>query len=799
MSAIRNLIHEIHRRSIWQVLGIYLVAGWVVLQVVEVLTESAGLPDWTPGFAVVLLLIGLPICLATAVVQEGLPGGERGEGADARRGGDVAPEGDLGSVDAGPTAASVATSIPSRSPLDSGSATQDGSARTGVHRLLTWRNAILGGVLAFALLGVTVFGYFVMWSTGVGPVGSLVAQGVLDERDPVVLADFANTTGQDGLGDVVTEALRVDLVESPVLALVTPSQVGEVLGLMGREPDAELTAELAREIAVREGYKAVIQGEIASAGSAYVISASVVAAESGDVLKAFRETARSDDDVVDAIDQLSQNIREGTGESLRSIRAGEPLERATTASLSALQKLTAAERAEERGDYPAALALLEEAVALDPAFAMAHRKIAVLLFNQGSDGPRSREATLAAYENRDRLTERERYLTEAYYHSRITGDVDAEILAYRNALRVAPDESAALNNLALTLFDREEFEESAELLERAVGGPGESSVAYWNRVRVYLFERDTAGARAAHEEYEQRFPGHTYLGWSRSLLELQVGDSASVHAAVAAQTGDEEAVPFIRSIGWRLAAAFDVSLGRLDEARSHLQEGARFQGAVGLGSQAIQTTLSEAALVTDHLGDTTAAAALVQDALERWSFEDLTPAQRPWAAVIRALAASGGVAEAEDLFERWESELPPDGRPPDFEWDRREASAWIELGRGRVDQAIAAFEALQRDLHCERCYRGQLADLYARSEDLGRAAELWEGMFEEVDDLNTYPRDRALALSRLGPLYERLGDADRAVARYTEYASAWAEADAGLQPRVEEARARAAALTGGTP
>jgi tetratricopeptide (TPR) repeat protein len=189
----------------------------------------------------------------------------------------------------------------------------------------------------------------------------------------------------------------------------------------------------------------------------------------------------------------------------------------------------------------------------------------------------------------------------------------------------------------------------------------------------------------------------------------------------------------------------------------------------------------------------------VQDALERWSFEDLTPAQRPWAAVIRALAASGGVAEAEDLFERWESELPPDGRPPDFEWDRREASAWIELGRGRVDQAIAAFEALQRDLHCERCYRGQLADLYARSEDLGRAAELWEGMFEEVDDLNTYPRDRALALSRLGPLYERLGDADRAVARYTEYASAWAEADAGLQPRVEEARARAAALTGGTP
>ena len=71
-----------------------------------------------------------------------------------------------------------------------------------------------------------------MWATGVGPVGSLVAQGVIEEGDRLVLADFTDGSGT-GLGDVVTEALRVDLQESEVLSLVSPAQVAEAAGLGG--------------------------------------------------------------------------------------------------------------------------------------------------------------------------------------------------------------------------------------------------------------------------------------------------------------------------------------------------------------------------------------------------------------------------------------------------------------------------------------------------------------------------------------------------------------------------------------
>ena len=81
MNPLKQLVTEIHRRSLWQVTGIFLAASWGVLQVVEVITETVGLPDWTPGMAFVLLLIGLPIVLGTAFVRPGR--GLRGHGAGA--------------------------------------------------------------------------------------------------------------------------------------------------------------------------------------------------------------------------------------------------------------------------------------------------------------------------------------------------------------------------------------------------------------------------------------------------------------------------------------------------------------------------------------------------------------------------------------------------------------------------------------------------------------------------------------------------------------------------------------------
>ena len=59
------LFERLKRARIVQVLAVYLGASWVVLQIADVLQGAVGLPEWVSALAVLLLLIGLVIILAT--------------------------------------------------------------------------------------------------------------------------------------------------------------------------------------------------------------------------------------------------------------------------------------------------------------------------------------------------------------------------------------------------------------------------------------------------------------------------------------------------------------------------------------------------------------------------------------------------------------------------------------------------------------------------------------------------------------------------------------------------------------
>ena len=63
MSRLKRLIQEIHRRSLWQALGIYLGGAWVALQGIEALVSGLGLPEWVSGFAVAEFSISLRVTL----------------------------------------------------------------------------------------------------------------------------------------------------------------------------------------------------------------------------------------------------------------------------------------------------------------------------------------------------------------------------------------------------------------------------------------------------------------------------------------------------------------------------------------------------------------------------------------------------------------------------------------------------------------------------------------------------------------------------------------------------------------
>lgn len=797
MNGLKELVHEIHRRSLWQVLGIYLAASWGVLQVVQAVTDSIGLPDWTPGMAFVLLLIGLPVVLGTAFLQEGMPGSAAGDARDgasatsspaSATGGSAHPSAS-GSGHSATTSAQPddrAAPEPVNLAAGTGSLDRPTTRPSRTKRLFTWKNAILGGIGAFALLGFSLVAYFVMWSTGIGPVGNLQAQGVIEEGDAVLLADFRNTTSDASLGDVVTEALRVDLATAQAITLVEESAAREILTLMNR-PDEVVQGAVADEVAVRGGYAAIIEGEVGAAGSGYILTATIRGVDGGGTLATFRRTAADQSGVIAAIDGLSQDIRERVGESLRSIRAGEPLEQVTTASLPALRLFTEASAVADGGDQSRARELLEEALRIDPEFAGAWRALAVTISNLDGDRAEGRHAATRAYELRDRLTERERYLATAYYHREVTNDVFAEIAAYETVLSSYPDDRTALNNLGIAYSDLSRWEDAAALLDRAVNGPGASFSAYANRPLYEALGGDFEAARAALEELEERYPNTALWGnWSGWVLAMSEWDAEEAlrRAAAVQQVPDG---PSWRRTGSRAVALAYAMTGQMGAAREAMR------GAVTEAERA--EAWEDAALAwidlatAETLVGSGDPAPPLRELLDRGTLERIPAQFRPNFRLIPTLAWAGLEDEARGLLAEWR-DATGDVEGMVIEHIRGVVDAFV-LGAEDPAAGAAAIQAIRSNIQCERCLTWEIGELYERAGMRDAAIRERQRSLEAGQDF-WYGPHRLAAHEALGRLYEQSGQLDEAREHYTVYVQQMA--DGASLPRVAAARDRLTVL-----
>ncbi|MCZ6477937.1 MAG: hypothetical protein O6851_06460, partial [Gemmatimonadetes bacterium] len=233
MSRLRQLVHEIHRRSLWQVLGIYVLGSWLALQAVDTLAGALNLPDWAPPLALFLLIIGLPIVLATAFIQEG-----------ARP----------ASVDAADEEAA------------SSEAAEPGSHKTGSHhRFFTWRNALLGAVAASLLWGGVAIGWFLFGRSSesaqtAGEPPGVAEASIIDLRSIAVLP-FSNRAADEGESAVffaegIHDDILAQLSQIDSLTVISRTSVMQYAG----------TTKPMREIAGELGVGTVLEGAVQRAG-----------------------------------------------------------------------------------------------------------------------------------------------------------------------------------------------------------------------------------------------------------------------------------------------------------------------------------------------------------------------------------------------------------------------------------------------------------------------------------------------------------------------------------------------------
>ena len=484
----------------------------------------------------------------------------------------------------------------------------------------------------------------------------------LTEKDTIVLADFANSTGDAIFDDTLKTALNVSLRQSPFLNVLSDDQVGATLQQMTRSRSTKLTPEVVRELCQRAGSKAYIAGTVGSLGSEYVLGLKAVNCQSGETLAEEQATAASKEKVLDTLGEEASKLRSELGESLATVQKFDvPLEQATTSSLEALKAYSLGQKEPGSGGLP----YDQRAIELDPNFATGYRAV-------GSDYyflsqlARASEYYTKAFQLRDHASKRERLAITADYYLIVTGEVgkaaqtfEEEIQnyprdrhghlglanvytsrgqyaqaveSYRQSLRLAPDSVGSYEGVGNSLLSLQRFDETRQILHEAQARKLDDLILHNDLYALAFLGADSA----AMAEQQRWFVGKPdYENWGLALAsdtEAYAGHVGkaleltrrAVDSAIRADSKETGAI-------WRaIAAQEEAAYGNFAHARQSAAEALELAPT----SQGAEV---EAALAFATAGDVARAESLAQNLDKRFPLD--TQLQSLWLPAIRAQLA----------------------------------------------------------------------------------------------------------------------------------------------------------------
>jgi eukaryotic-like serine/threonine-protein kinase len=594
---------------------------------------------------------------------------------------------------------------------------------------------------------------------------------VLTEQDTVVLADFANSTGDPVFDGALRQGLAIQLEQSPFLKIMDDAQLQRDLRLMNLQPGARITNQIAHDVCVREGVAATIDGAIASLGKSYVITLEAITCPGGVTLAREQIQVEDKEHVLNALGTAATAMRGKLGESLSSIeKLNRPLEQVTTASLEALQNYTEGLAVMGPGHFLAAVPLLERAIAIDPKFAMAYHLLGIV-FEQAGDMARSAEYAKQAFLLIDRVSDYERTSITAYYY-RTTGELDKEIDVYQLGVRQYPRNWGFHNQLSLIYIDEGRYEEGLKEGLEAVRLEPDVEPPYRRLLDSYICLDRLQEARQVAEKVRA-------LGIDGSRIHQRFLESAYVE-------GDQNSIS--REIQWFAGKPEEyLSLG-LQAADLNVNGHRRESHELYL--RAAETALREGfRYVADEFEEANARA----DALSG-NCQTARRLRHP----ALALVICGELAEAEKLAAETSR-----GFPNGTIWNAvqlSEIQAMLALKRGKPEESVellASASPYERS-YIEAVYLRGLAYL-----QMHKGAEAAAEFRKIVDHKGAswgatwvHPNwGQYYSLSYLGLArgFALAGDTANATKAYQEFFELWKEADSDL-PVLKQAEAEYAKL-----
>jgi len=611
----------------------------------------------------------------------------------------------------------------------------------------------------------------------------------LTDKDTVLLADFANSTGDPVFDATLRQGLAVQLEQSPFLSLVSDSQITQTLGLMGRPPDARVAPEIARELCQRIGSKAFIAGSIASLGSEYVIGLRAVNSRSSATIAEEQVQASAKEKVLDALSRGATKLREKLGESLGTVQKFDtPLEQATTSSLEALQAYSLGIKSlVGRGDNAAALTSFRRAVQIDPQFASAYALLGEVYSNL-DEMSLAAENLKKAFELRQRASEAERFHIESSYYSWGSGNLEKALPVYEQWEQTYPRDNGAPNDLGNVLFQLGQYDRALDQEREAVRLDPAGGIHRGNLFVAYLYLNRLDEAQAAAEEAQAKGADSYYLHWLLYQLAFVKNDAAGMAQQAAWAVGKSGVEDVLLDYQADTAAYF----GGLEKARELSVR------AVALAKQAGQKETAagysaDAAIREALLGNPAQARQNATAALELSNGRDVQ-----FGATI-ALALAGDAAQAQKLTDDLAGRFPEDTQ---VQFNYLPAlRAQLALGSNDSGMAIRTLETAapyELGIPIQSGFAPALYPVYVRGEAYLTAHQGNQaaGEFQKILDHRSVVFNELIgALAHLGlaRAYTLQGDGAKARAAYDDFFALWKNADSEV-PILKQAKAEYAKL-----
>jgi serine/threonine protein kinase/tetratricopeptide (TPR) repeat protein len=603
---------------------------------------------------------------------------------------------------------------------------------------------------------------------------SIRNRNILTEKDTILLTDFSNTTGDAVFDDTLKQALAVQLGQSPFLNIFSEDRVREQLKFMNVSTDTRITREIGKAICARQSIKAMLLGSISGVGSHYVVLLDAVNSQTGDTIASEQFEVEGKEQVLKSLGPAASRLREELGESLASLKSFDaPIENVTTSSLEALRQYSFGMQFHIKADYVHAIPFYQTAIQIDPNFAIAHARLASCYNNQ-RQLENSRSEFIKAYELRDRVSERERFIITSNYHGGVTGQWDEQIkelekwkttyprdweplnllsnrytavgpfeLAVaegKKAIDLNPNDARPYVNVGVAFIELNRFDDAKDVLLKAQQIRPESTNMHARLYQLGFLQNDGALMKEQIDWANANRNGENALIW-----QAQVAAFAGQQQQAVALTS--RAIELIRGpdrketmAQWMLLQATrDAAFGSCGRANDLAKE------ALGLSRE--QANLINAANVYARCNQSVQAQSLVDELTKRFTLDTLMNAT--WLPIIRAQTdlTKGNAAQAIQVLEstrRYEAF-------GDFWPQYLRGEAYLKLNNG--PQAAAEFKTIL-------AHRG------------------W------------YPTSSLYALAQLGLARAESLVGDNAAARtaYQDLFALWKDADANL-PALVAARA----------